>query len=114
MLTSQTFTSLSDGNYKKLALDKPPIEQVVHPVATADIIGRGDDVKKHTMWSCSGDVLSVDVEASVCGLGNMANNCRVPDHSRSSIRSSGMTKPRMSLSPCPKVSRSLKCLCQML
>jgi nucleoporin POM152 len=34
-------------------------------VATADIVGRGDDVKKHTMWSCSGDVLSVDVEASV-------------------------------------------------
>ncbi|WVN90719.1 uncharacterized protein L203_105961 [Cryptococcus depauperatus CBS 7841] len=55
-----TFTSLSDRNYKSIALDKEPIKQTVHPLANVDVVKR---IAKRTLWSCDGDEVDIDVEA---------------------------------------------------
>lgn len=67
-----TFVQLSDANYKRVELTGPTIEQVVHPLATADFAanqreyGRG----KRTISSCSGNTVSVDVDLKVCCAGD--------------------------------------------
>ena len=62
-----TFVQLSDANYKRVELTGPTIDQVVHPLATADFAlnqqeyGRG----RRTINSCSGNTVSVDVDMKV-------------------------------------------------
>ncbi|KAH9937368.1 uncharacterized protein B0H18DRAFT_970234 [Fomitopsis serialis] len=58
-----TFLYLSDANYKKVDLNGPSIDQVVHPPAYAEFshrepIGRG----KRKISSCSGSTVDVDID----------------------------------------------------
>ncbi|KZT74944.1 hypothetical protein DAEQUDRAFT_659210 [Daedalea quercina L-15889] len=58
-----TFLYLSDANYKKVDLNGPSIDQVVHPPAFAEFshrepVGRG----KRKISSCSGNTVDVDVD----------------------------------------------------
>ncbi|ODN74022.1 hypothetical protein L202_07501 [Cryptococcus amylolentus CBS 6039] len=55
-----TFTALSDRRYRNIQVTQPPIKQTVHPLANAELTGK---LIKPTLYSCSGDVVGVDVEA---------------------------------------------------
>lgn len=61
----KTFTALSDGKYKKVAVDKEPIQQTVHPLANVEIVGNS---RRRTLYSCSGDVVDIDIDARVSCL----------------------------------------------
>ncbi|KAG2156607.1 uncharacterized protein EDB93DRAFT_1310685 [Suillus bovinus] len=54
-----TFVQLSDAYYKKVALDGPSIDQIVHPLAGADFVGgRG----KRVVSSCEGVTVGIEVD----------------------------------------------------
>lgn len=62
-----TFVALSDANYKRVKLDGPSINQIVHPLASANFVftsatGVGS---KRSVNSCSGNVVEVEVEMRV-------------------------------------------------
>jgi hypothetical protein len=65
-----TFVQMSDANYRKVELKGPSIDQVVHPLATADFAsGRASDgMNKRMISSCEGGLVSVDVDLRVSGL----------------------------------------------
>lgn len=67
-----TFVQLSDANYKRVELTGPTIEQVVHPLATADFALKQEYGKgKRTISSCSGNTVSADVDMKVsCAWGS--------------------------------------------
>jgi len=57
-----TFVQLSDAYYKKVALDGPSIDQVVHPLAAADFVGgRG----KRVVSTCEGATVGIEVDLRV-------------------------------------------------
>ncbi|WVR03750.1 hypothetical protein IAU60_000745 [Kwoniella sp. DSM 27419] len=58
-----TFVSLSDKRYRGIKLDKAPIKQTVHPLAYADLSGRIGETRRHTLYACSGDEVTIDVDA---------------------------------------------------
>jgi nucleoporin POM152 len=60
-----TFVALSDANYKKVELNGPTIEQVVHPLASVDFTHSTSGGKKKKINSCSGSFVDVDVELKV-------------------------------------------------
>lgn len=43
-------------------MDKEPIEQTVHPLANVEIVG---SARRRTLYSCSGDVVDIDIDARV-------------------------------------------------
>ncbi|THH13470.1 hypothetical protein EW146_g6752 [Bondarzewia mesenterica] len=52
-----TFTHISDANYQKVELKGPSIDQIVHPLATANFVQTGPPGRdKQTINSCSGDM----------------------------------------------------------
>ncbi|KAG2155546.1 hypothetical protein DEU56DRAFT_767978 [Suillus clintonianus] len=54
-----TFLQLSDAYYKKVALDGPSIDQIVHPLAAADFVaGRG----RRVVSSCEGATVDIEVD----------------------------------------------------
>ena len=62
-----TFVALSDANYKRVKLDGPSINQIVHPLASASFVfssasGVGS---KRTVNSCSGSTVDVEVDLRV-------------------------------------------------
>lgn len=57
-----TFLQLSDSNYKKIPLDGPSIDQIVHPLAAADFVPISAGRNKMVLNSCSGNVVDVDVD----------------------------------------------------
>lgn len=59
-----TFLQLSDANYKKIPLDGPSMDQVVHPLAAADFVAASGRNRK-AVSSCSGNVVDVDVDLRV-------------------------------------------------
>lgn len=59
-----TFVQMSDTFYKKVQLNGPSIEQVVHLLAAADFV-TGHVGNKRTMSSCEGGVVGVDVDLRV-------------------------------------------------
>ncbi|KAI0094325.1 hypothetical protein BDY19DRAFT_1079787 [Irpex rosettiformis] len=62
------FTQLSDANYKKVALNGPSIDQVVHAPASADFAHNRPGMRgRKKISSCSGD--KVDVEVDLKGTG---------------------------------------------
>ncbi|KAI0785502.1 hypothetical protein BC629DRAFT_1593962 [Irpex lacteus] len=69
------FTQLSDANYKKVPLDGPSIDQVVHPPASADFAhnvnvgrpGMGGRGGRKKISTCEGN--KVDVEVDLKGTG---------------------------------------------
>jgi len=60
-----TFLQLSDTNYKKVPLDGPSIDQIVHPLAGADFTSEIPGRNKKIVSSCSGNVIDVDVDLRV-------------------------------------------------
>ena len=57
---------MSDANYKKVELDGPSIEQVVHPLAAAEFVGAaGAGRSKRRVNSCSGGTVDVEVDLRV-------------------------------------------------
>ena len=65
-----TFTHLSDANYK-IPLNGPSIEQVIHPLASADFAIRENTTPGRTrrlISSCGGSHVDVPVELKVCFL----------------------------------------------
>ncbi|PFH49818.1 hypothetical protein AMATHDRAFT_146737 [Amanita thiersii Skay4041] len=59
-----SFFRMSDTNYKKVELQGPSIDQVVHPLAAADFVTDNHDYgrNKRTISSCSGSIVDIDVE----------------------------------------------------
>jgi nucleoporin POM152 len=63
---------MSDANYKKVGLDGPSIEQVVHPLAAAEFVGVGSGSgtgggarSKRMVNSCSGNIVDAEVDFRV-------------------------------------------------
>lgn len=57
---------MSDANYKKIELDGPSIDQVVHPLAAAEFVGAGAGARsKRMINSCSGNMVDVEVDLRV-------------------------------------------------
>ncbi|GMK59892.1 hypothetical protein CspeluHIS016_0901090 [Cutaneotrichosporon spelunceum] len=52
-----TFDSLSDSRYNKIALNRPPITQVVHPPASVEILSN----RRLKYWACSPDEVNIDL-----------------------------------------------------
>jgi nucleoporin POM152 len=61
---SYTFVALSDANYKRITLDGPSIEQLVHPLASAEFAHRSQSGKRQ-INSCSTDSVDVDINLKV-------------------------------------------------
>ncbi|KAG6337069.1 hypothetical protein ID866_2022 [Astraeus odoratus] len=57
-----TFLQLSDVNYKKVPLDGPSIDQIVHPLAAADFLSPAQGRNKKVVNSCSGNMTDTDVD----------------------------------------------------
>lgn len=61
-----SFIQMSDANYKKIELDGPSIDQVVHPLAAAEFVGAGAGARsKRMINSCSGNMVDVEVDLRV-------------------------------------------------
>jgi nucleoporin POM152 len=64
-----TFTHLSDANYKRIPLNGPSIDQVIHPLASADFATRENAAPGRTsslISSCGGSHVDVPVDLKVC------------------------------------------------
>ncbi|KAF9225491.1 hypothetical protein BS17DRAFT_801515 [Gyrodon lividus] len=56
-----SFLQLSDTNYRKVELNGPSIDQVVHPLAAADFVSAGGRTKR-VVNSCSGNMVDIEVD----------------------------------------------------
>ena len=68
-----TFTHLSDVNYKRTPLNGPSIEQVIHPLASADFAARDNITPgrgRQLINSCGGSHVNipVDLKVGTCSL----------------------------------------------
>lgn len=64
-----TFTSLSDANYRRIKLDGPTIDQVVHPLAAANFAtSGGSGTARRSVNSCSGNKVGVEIDLRVSGF----------------------------------------------
>jgi len=59
-----TFVQMSDTYYKRVQLNGPSIEQVVHPLAAADFV-TSHTGNRRMMSSCEGGMVGVDVDLRV-------------------------------------------------
>ncbi|TFK36998.1 hypothetical protein BDQ12DRAFT_234110 [Crucibulum laeve] len=67
-----TFTSLSDSNYRKVELEGPSIDQLIHPLASADFSeNHGGPRTKRKISTCSGDTVDIDVDLKGTGPWNV-------------------------------------------
>lgn len=74
------FVRLSDANYKKIALEGPSIDQVVHPPASADFTHNSPGMRgRKKISSCSGDKVDVEVDLKVYFRFNSGNNVLTRD-----------------------------------
>jgi len=62
-----TFFQISDTYYKRVELDGPSIDQVIHPLAGADFVATTtyQSGKRRKISSCEGNMVSVDVGLKV-------------------------------------------------
>jgi len=96
-----TFTHLSDANYKKIPLNGPSIEQVIHPLASADFASRENTAPGRTrrlISSCGGSHVDVPVDLKVYlqGLSGLSQDLlvrRVLDRGTSTSRLSVLRAP---------------------
>lgn len=75
-----TFTHLSDANYK-IPLNGPSIEQVIHPLASADFATRENTTPGRTrrlISSCGGSHVDIPVELKVRSLGSFGFSKDLP------------------------------------
>ncbi|EGN93112.1 hypothetical protein SERLA73DRAFT_116213 [Serpula lacrymans var. lacrymans S7.3] len=58
-----TFVQLSDANYRKVDLNGPSIDQIVHPLAAADFSHASSSGRsKRMVNSCSGNLVDIEVD----------------------------------------------------
>lgn len=96
-----TFVQMSDTYYKKVQLNGPSIEQVVHPLAAADFV-TGHTGNKRTMSSCEGGIVGVDVDLRGTGPWNLEVQVVGP-RSSENIEIQGIDTPQKTLEiPVPK------------
>lgn len=91
-----TFASLSDANYKKVELKGPSIEQIIHPLASADFADSHASNKKRAINSCSGESVDIDVDLKGTGPWNLDVQVIGPDSS-DIIHFDGIQSPRKTL-----------------
>lgn len=72
------FDSISDRNYQRIKLDKPPIEQNVHPLANIELLGRGEGPRRKKLFACSGDTVDFELDAKVSNLGSVPQVTSAP------------------------------------
>lgn len=67
-----TFLSISDANYKRVALKGPSVDQIVHPMASADFVynASGGRARKK-ISNCEGKEVDVEVELKGTGPWNL-------------------------------------------
>ncbi|KAG5650743.1 hypothetical protein H0H81_011187 [Sphagnurus paluster] len=65
-----SFTQLSDTHYKKVELNGPSIDQVIHPLAGADFVFTQAGSKRK-IRSCNGNAVAVEVELRGTGPWNL-------------------------------------------
>ena len=64
------FSSISDANYRKVELQGPSIEQIIHPLASADFSeSHGPGRNKRIISTCSGDTVDILVDLRVSWIG---------------------------------------------
>ena len=62
-----SFVAISDANYRKIELQGPSIDQMIHPVASAEFAeSHGSGRSKKIISTCSGDTVDIDVVLRVC------------------------------------------------
>jgi nucleoporin POM152 len=61
-----SFVAISDANYRKIELEGPGIDQMIHPVASAEFSdSQGTGRGKKIVSTCSGDTVDIDVDLRV-------------------------------------------------
>jgi len=64
-----TFAAISDANYRKIELQGPSIDQMIHPVASAEFSdSHGHGRGKKIVSTCSGDTVDISVDLRVSKL----------------------------------------------
>jgi nucleoporin POM152 len=64
-----TFVRMNDANYRRVDLQGPTIEQIIHPLASADFADSSPGNRGRTVISsCSGSTIDVDVNLRVSSL----------------------------------------------
>ncbi|KAH8835558.1 hypothetical protein DL96DRAFT_1666285 [Flagelloscypha sp. PMI_526] len=63
-----SITQLSDANYQRVAINAPSIDQVIHPLASAEFVQSGHGRKR--ISSCGGNIVEVDVDLKGTGPWN--------------------------------------------
>jgi nucleoporin POM152 len=60
------FSSISDANYRKVELQGPSIDQIIHPLASVDFSeSHGPGRSKRIISTCSGDTVDIHVDLRV-------------------------------------------------
>lgn len=89
-----TFVHLSDANYRKVELHGPSIDQLIHPLASADFSDvHGVGRSKKLISSCDGDAVDVHVDLKGTGPWNLDLQIIGP-HSSETVLVTGIEKPR--------------------
>ncbi|KAG2022919.1 nucleoporin Pom152 [Coprinopsis cinerea AmutBmut pab1-1] len=98
-----TFVSLSDANYRKVELRGPSIEQIIHPLASADFADSHISGKtKRSINSCSGQSVDVAVDLKGTGPWNLEVQVIGPQSSET-LRFDGLQTSRAPISvPVPQ------------
>ena len=61
-----SFSSISDANYRRVELHGPSIDQIIHPLASADFSeSHGPGRSKRIISTCSGDTVDIHVDLRV-------------------------------------------------
>ncbi|KAF5352715.1 hypothetical protein D9756_005934 [Leucocoprinus leucothites] len=95
-----TFIAISDQNYQRVELNGPSIDQVVHPLASADFVESVSG--KKTVSSCTGDTVAVDVDLRGTGPWNIEFQIIGPKNTEN-FRVAGIKSPRQRVQvPIPK------------
>ncbi|KAF9535689.1 hypothetical protein CPB83DRAFT_901377 [Crepidotus variabilis] len=98
-----SFSAISDANYRKIELQGPSIDQMIHPVASAEFseshgTGRG----KKLVSTCSGDAVDINVDLRGTAPWNIAVQIIGP-HQAETLHISGIDTPRKKIPiPIPK------------
>ncbi|KAF5323559.1 hypothetical protein D9611_005631 [Ephemerocybe angulata] len=67
-----TFVKMSDANYRRVDLQGPTIEQIIHPLASADFAeSHASNRGRAVISSCSGETIDVDVNLRGTGPWNV-------------------------------------------
>ncbi|KIY73469.1 hypothetical protein CYLTODRAFT_485323 [Cylindrobasidium torrendii FP15055 ss-10] len=100
------FLAISDANYKRVALDGPVIDQIVHSPALADFALPSGARNKRQMSTCDGDAIDVAVDLRGSGPWNVELQIVGPTDAEKKMYYNLQSSPAMISVPIPaKVDR---------